>query len=63
MDIFNLVADAKVKNASDLHVSENSQPMFRINGQIEWIDGGDPLKSTDIKEFLEKVTTPSRLSG
>ena len=58
MDIFNLVADAKVKNASDLHVSENSQPMFRINGQIEWIDGGDPLKSTDIKEFLEKVTTP-----
>ena len=58
MDIFNLVADAKVKNASDLHVSESSQPMFRINGQIEWIDGGDPLKSTDIKEFLEKVTTP-----
>jgi twitching motility protein PilT len=58
MDIFNLVADAKVKNASDLHVSENSQPMFRINGQIEWIDGGDPLKSTDIKEFQEKVTTP-----
>jgi twitching motility protein PilT len=58
MDIFNLVADAKVKNASDLHVSENSQPMFRINGQIEWIDGGDPLKSSDIKEFLEKVTTP-----
>jgi twitching motility protein PilT len=57
MDIFNLVADAKAKNASDLHVSENSQPMFRINGQIEWIDGGDPLKSSDIKEFLEKVTT------
>jgi twitching motility protein PilT len=58
MDIFNLVSDAKAKNASDLHVSENSQPMFRINGQIEWVDSGDPLKSSDIKEFLEKVTTP-----
>ena len=58
MDIMNLVSTAKEKNASDLHISENSQPMLRINGGIEWIDGEISLKSSDIKEFLEKVTTP-----
>src|SRR4030042_5279193 len=58
MDIFDLVSKAKTKNASDLHLSENSQPMLRINGKIEWSDGDDTLTSSDMKEFLEKVTTP-----
>ena len=58
MDILSLVSDAKEKKASDLHISENSLPMLRINGKIEWGDGNTRLASSDIKEFLEKVTTP-----
>ena len=58
MDILSLVSDAKEKKASDLHISENSLPMLRINGKIEWSDGNTRLASSDIKEFLEKVTTP-----
>ena len=57
MDIMNLVSTAKEKKASDLHISEHSQPMLRINGGIEWIDGETTLTSSDITEFLEKVTT------
>ena len=58
MDILSLVSDAKEKKASDLHVSENSPPMLRINGEIGWSDGDNILTSSDIKAFLEEVTTP-----
>ena len=58
MDILSLISDAKEKKASDLHISENSLPMLRINGKIEWSDGYTELTSSDIKAFLEKVTTP-----
>jgi twitching motility protein PilT len=58
MDILSLVSDAKEKKASDLHISEDSLPMLRINGEIEWSDGNTILTSSDIKEFLEKVTIP-----
>jgi len=58
MDIFDLISKAKLKNASDLHLSENSQPMLRVNGEIIWSDDDIIIKSTDIKQFLEKVATP-----
>jgi twitching motility protein PilT len=57
MDIFNLISKAKAKNASDLHLSENSQPMLRVNGEIIWSDDDIIIKSSDIKQFLEKVVT------
>ena len=57
MDIFDLISKAKIKNASDLHLSENSQPMFRINGAIEWSHDDKTVTSSDIKEFLGKVAT------
>jgi twitching motility protein PilT len=58
MDIFTLISDAKTKNASDLHLSENSLPMLRINGKIEWFDENTPLTHSVLIEFLEKVITP-----
>jgi len=58
MNILDLVSEAKKQRASDLHISENSQPMFRINGRIEWCDGDGTVTSSDVKEFLEKVVTP-----
>ncbi len=57
MDIFTLISSAKAKNASDLHLSENSPPMLRINGKIEWFDENTPLTNSVLNEFLEKVTT------
>src|SRR4030042_759355 len=57
MVIFDLISNAKAKNASDLHLSENSSPMLRINGKIEWYDKDTLVTPSDIKEFLEKVIT------
>lgn len=58
MDIFDLISNAKAKNASDLHLSENSQPMLRINGEITWADADKTITSSDLKEFLGKIITP-----
>lgn len=38
MDIFNLIAIAKSKNASDLHLSVGSPPLIRVNGALTRID-------------------------
>ena len=34
MDIFEVLATAKAKNASDLHLSAGSPPLVRVNGEL-----------------------------
>ncbi len=58
MDIFSLVSDAKARKASDLHITADTPPMMRVNGAIERLDGDTLLSSSDLKEFLEQLTTP-----
>lgn len=58
MDIFSLVSDAKARKASDLHITADAPPMMRVNGAIERLDGDTLLSSSDLKEFLEQLTTP-----
>ncbi|MGB8829959.1 MAG: hypothetical protein WCC72_11150 [Dehalococcoidales bacterium] len=34
MDIFEVLATAKAKKASDLHLSAGSPPLVRVNGEL-----------------------------
>jgi twitching motility protein PilT len=62
MDIFKLVTEAKEKNASDLHLSVNNQPLYRINGFLLKVDGYKPLTDTDVDEaFFQLVSSPDKI--
>jgi twitching motility protein PilT len=62
MDIIKLVNEAKEKNASDLHLSVNNQPLYRINGSLLKVDGYKPLTDTDVDEaFFQLVSSPDKI--
>jgi twitching motility protein PilT len=58
MDIFQLLHIAKEKVASDLHLVVASPPMFRINGQLQSLDGVAPLTAEDINQAFLQIATP-----
>lgn len=58
MDIFELLRMAKEKGASDLHLVAASPPLVRINGNLEHVNGSEPLMVTDINEAFLQITTP-----
>jgi len=58
MDIFQLLRIAKEKVASDLHLVVASPPMFRINGQLQSLDGVVPLTAEDINQAFLQIATP-----
>ena len=58
MDIFQLLRIAKEKVASDLHLVVASPPMFRINGQLQSLDGVAPLTAEDINQAFLQIATP-----
>jgi len=61
MDIFGMLAEAKSKNASDLHLSVYSPPLIRVNGSLERIDSLAPLTEADIHEALSQIATTTEL--
>lgn len=58
MDIFELLRMAKEKGASDLHLVAASPALVRINGNLEQVNGSEPLMVTDINEAFLQITTP-----
>lgn len=50
MDIFKLIASAKYRNASDLHLSANSPPLIRVNGLLEASIDNALLTEEDIEQ-------------
>ena len=58
MDVFSLLHIAKSKGASDLHLALSSQPLLRVNGSLEAIDGMAPLTAEDISQAFLQITTP-----
>ena len=61
MDIFELLAIAKEKNASDLHLSVDSSPLIRVDGKLTRVPDSDPLTITDLEIAFMQVTTMDKL--
>ena len=61
MDIFELLAIAKEKNASDLHLSVDSSPLIRVDGKLTRVPDSDPLTKTDLEIAFMQVTTMDKL--
>ncbi len=57
MDIFALIAIAKLKNASDVHLSVFSPPLIRVNGSLEPVSSFAPLTEQDIRAALGQIAT------
>lgn len=58
MNIFSLLEEAKARNASDLHLSVNSQPLFRIDGALRRMSDMPVLTTFDLSEAFTQITTP-----
>ena len=61
MDIFELLAIAKSKNASDLHLSADSLPLIRVDGMLKHLDNYPPLTIADLEVAFMQVTTLEKL--
>jgi len=58
MNIFKLLEEAKLGNASDLHLSVNTRPLLRLNGTLEQMKDEPALTKSDLAEVLTQITTP-----
>jgi len=58
MNIFSLLDEAKARNASDLHLSANSPPLFRIDGALRKMTNMPALTTFDLSEAFTQITTP-----
>jgi len=58
MDIFSLLRIAKSRGASDLHLALSSQPLLRVNGSLEAVNGVSPLTAEEISQAFLQITTP-----
>jgi twitching motility protein PilT len=51
-------------NASDVHLKVGQPPIVRVDGQLEQLEGFDPLTSEELEETLNEVgaTSPRRIA-
>jgi twitching motility protein PilT len=61
MDIYELLAIAKEKRASDLHLSVDSAPLIRVDGKLTRVANADTLTITDLEVAFMQVTTMEKL--
>src|SRR5438876_11733968 len=40
------------RDASDLHVTTGTPPVIRVRGEVEWLEGYDPLTAEDTQQLL-----------
>lgn len=52
--------DAMRLNASDLHITVAVPPMVRINGQLQPLEGYEPLTPEETKEIVFSMVTPTQ---
>jgi twitching motility protein PilT len=61
MDIFQLLEIAKAYRASDLHLSVDSLPLIRVDGNLMRIANADRLSISDLEVAFMQVTTLEKL--
>ena len=57
MDIFEVLATAKAKKASDLHLSAGSPPLVRVNGELMQMTEFAFPTPEDLKSMFLEITT------
>jgi len=57
-ELFNPMLDL---NASDLHLKTNKQPMIRLHGEMEWLEGFAPLSQEELWKLLSSIMPPRNL--
>ena len=57
MDIFEVLATAKAKNAYDLHLSAGSPPLVRVNGELMQMTEFALPTPEDLKSMFMEITT------
>ena len=57
MDIFEVLATAKAKNASDLHLSAGSPPLVRVNGELMQMTEFALPTPEDLNSMFMEITT------
>ncbi len=58
INIDELLGRAVAMGATDLHLKVGSAPVVRVGGELERLDGLQPLKPTDTQEYAEALFTP-----
>ena len=53
-----LLQQAVAAGASDIHLKVGSAPVMRVDGELRWVDGSDPLRPADIQQYAEGIFTP-----
>ncbi len=61
MEILKLVANAKGKKASDIHLSCNSPPMIRVDGLLQATDNAIPLTEADVQQAFHELSSPDKI--
>jgi len=57
MNIFKILDEAIAKNASDVHLSSNARPLFRIGGILTPVDNYPLLNKADLSEAFSLIST------
>jgi twitching motility protein PilT len=57
MDIFEILATARAKKASDLHLSAGSSPLIRVNGELMQMLEFAPPTQEEVKSVFMQITT------
>lgn len=60
MDIFALMALAKERAASDIHLVSGTPPMLRVFGSLEGVEGCSELTAEDTSNAFRQITTPEQ---
>ena len=43
------------RDASDLHVTTGTPPVIRVRGEVERLEGYDPLSAEDTQQLLYRI--------
>jgi twitching motility protein PilT len=65
VDLENLLRSAVERGASDLHLKVGQPPIIRHDGELQALDGWDPLDSEQLEAILEQIgrSAPARLAS
>ena len=60
MELNEILRTAVKGNASDIHLKAGLPPLFRVDGVLLPLKGGDRLKAEQLQEMLDEITTEAQ---
>src|SRR5437762_9686219 len=58
--IDDLLEQMVARNASDLHITTHTPPVIRVRGEIQRLDGYEPLTGEDTQQLLYRILSSER---